>query len=321
MPTAWLVFLLLGGTARAEPAAAPDPARYEAMEAELHELRARLEAMEHDAASELSPGELVGAGRVEVPAGQVASEAVSLRDDVVVSGHVIGDAVSLMGDVIVRPGGRVDGDTVAIAGEVVVEPGGRVGGDRVALGLGGELSPALALTGGLDDPHHAAGALALAGEATAWVQALYHRLVMWLTLAGAGVVTVGLFPERVARVAADVEDRPGRALTVGTLGAGFLSLFALLFAIVTVGLGSPLSVLVLLALGAAWLLGFVAFCQAVGDRLPFDHKAHGRWLAFLVGAGLVVFAGSLPWMGWFVMLAASLLGVGAALSTRLGSAG
>lgn len=317
MPHVWLALALAGHPALAAPEVGTDPARYEAMEAELEVLRARLDAMEQRERA-LGSGERVAAGRVVVAEGQVAREAVSLQDDVVVAGHVTGDAVSLLGDVHVLPGGRVDGDTVAIAGRVRVDEGGHVGGDRVALSLASVESP---LPPTLEvDPHHAAGALVLASQATGWLQALYHHMVMWLTLAGAGVVTVGLFPHRVARVALDVEERPGRSVAFGTLGAGFLTLFAVLFAVVTVGLGSPLSLLVLAGLGAAWLLGFVAFCQAVGDRLPFAYKPHGRWFAFLVGAGLVVFAGSLPWMGWLVMAFVSVLGIGAALSTRLGAA-
>jgi hypothetical protein len=70
----------------------------------------------------------------------------------------------------------------------------------------------------------------------------------------------------------------------------------------------------------AWLLGFVGLCQAVGDRLPVQERPHGRWIALLVGVLLMTFLGSLPWVGWVVVGGASLLGIGAALSTRFGKA-
>lgn len=287
------------------------------LEAQLRAMHARLEEVERRSAQP-GPGDLIASGRVVVGPGVRASEAVSLRDDVIVDGHVTGDAVSVMGDVVVTSTGRVDGDAVSIGGEVVLADGAVVGGDRVALGL--TRAPTL-----LEVPtpeatsHHAAGALALASQASETLSALYRRLVLLLAVAGAGVMTVGLFPGRVARVAADLEERPLRSAIVGSFGVTFLTLFAALFALLTLGIGSPVSLAVLLGVGAAWLLGFVGFCQAIGDRLPFAYKPHGRWLAFLVGAVFLAFATSLPWMGWLVLLGVSVVGVGSALSTRLGA--
>jgi hypothetical protein len=285
------------------------------LEAELHALRQRVEQVERRAAR-TAPGELVSSGPVVVPVGTVAAEALSLRDDVLVEGHVRGDAVSVFGDVVVAPGGRVDGDVVSIAGSLDVADGATVGGDRVALGLGG--GPSLDWST-MADPHHAVGALAMSNHAHEALQGLYQRLVWLLGIAGAGVLTVGLFPHRVGRVATDIEERPLRSAFVGASAATFLTLFAGLFALVTVGLGSPVSLVVLLGLGAAWLLGFVGFCQAVGDRLPFASQLHGRWLAFLVGVVLVAFASSLPWLGWLVLAGASVVGLGASIGTRMGA--
>jgi hypothetical protein len=76
--------------------------------------------------------------------------------------------------------------------------------------------------------------------------------------------------------------------------------------------------MIVAVLGLAWLMGFVGLCQAVGDRLPFEQKPHGRWLAFLVGALLLTCVGNLPVVGWLVVIAASTMGIGAALSSRLG---
>ena len=72
-------------------------------------------------------------------------------------------------------------------------------------------------------------------------------------------------------------------------------------------------------LGLAWLLGFVGLCQTVGDRLPLDLGPHGRWIAFLVGVVLITCLGSLPAIGWLFVSGASLVGLGAAISTRFGS--
>ena len=92
----------------------------------------------------------------------------------------------------------------------------------------------------------------------------------------------------------------------------------LLFAITILGL--PMSFVLFGLLGIAWLLGFVALCQAVGDKLPFEQKPHGRWIAFLVGVLLVGFVGALPFVGWVTIVGISVIGIGAALSTKFGVA-
>lgn len=263
-------------------------------------------------------GERVGYGEVVlVRPDETVEEVVSFGNDVHVAGHVEGDAVSFGGNVQVARTGTVDGDAVSFGGRVQVDDGGVVNGNRVAMGVPMALPVAVAPPSSAE-PSGAAGNLRLATDTQTFFQWLYRRLVLMLSVAGAGVLVVGLFPARVGRVAQDLEARPVRAAVVGTLATGFLAAFGVLFAIVTLGLGSPISVLLFLALAVAWLLGFVGFCQAVGDRLPVRERPHGRWIAFLVGIVLLTFLGSLPWVGMLVVGAASLLGIGAALSTRFG---
>jgi hypothetical protein len=250
-----------------------------------------------------------------VHAGETVDEVVSFGEDVEVAGHVTGDAVSFGGNVIVRSTGRIDGDAVAFGGAVSLEPGGVVAGDHVAMGM-----PSVMPTfGAPDDAPPAAAAMSPAAEAKSIVGAVYRRLVLLLFLAGAGVLVVGLFPRRIGRIASDLEAHPVRAAAVGALATGFLSVFGVLFLVLTLGLGLPITLLLFAVLGLSWLLGFVALCQAVGDRLPVESRPYGRWLAFLVGVVLLTFLGSLPWVGWLVVAGASVLGVGAAISSRFGA--
>jgi hypothetical protein len=342
-----MIALLTGFALAADPD--PDPAQEPAeaevsdtvaLRREVEALRAELQELRRSSTTEATPGELAadaggraGVGReVRVELGDDVPEAVSIGDDVRVAGRVRGDAVSLGGDVIVASTGQVEGDAVALGGRVVVEVGGSVAGDRVTLdfpiaafaGLGaGETTPegVEAPPPPVDEPPRAAGSVLFAAHD------LFHdvkRKVVWmLSFAGAGVLVVGLFPARVTRVARDLEDRPLRAAVVGTLASSFLALFAVLFTLLTLGLGLPVGALLLAILGVAWILGFVALCQAVGDRLPIEAKAGsawpgGRWIAFLVGVLLLTFAGSLPWVGWMVLGAASVLGIGSTFATRFG---
>lgn len=292
----------------------------EAMQRELAVLRARQEA---PSVTPSDQPERVGFGiPVQVPEGQEVDEVVSFGDDVHVAGHVLGDAISFGGDVRIAQTGQVDGDAVSFGGVVDVDDGGQVAGNRVAMEMPLQL-PAVATSP--EGDVNASGHLVLASDASDFLRSLYRRAVWMLSVAGAGVLVVGLFPGRVTRVAQDLESRPVRAAVVGTLATGFLALFSVLFAVVTLGLGFPISVLLMGVLSVAWLLGFVGLCQAVGDRLPVQDRhgfagiARGRWIAFLVGVVLLTFLGSLPWVGWFVVGGASVLGIGAALSTRFGA--
>ena len=151
------------------------------------------------------------------------------------------------------------------------------------------------------------------------MSSVYQRLVVLLSFAGCGILIVGLFPNRIGRIASNVEAHPIQSTIVGSLAFAFLSLFALLFTVLTLGLGLPVSFVVTLGLGVAWMLGFLGLCQAVGDRLPFQEKTHGRWASFLMGAVLLAFFSSLPIVFALIVVFGSMLGIGAALSTKFGA--
>jgi hypothetical protein len=316
-----VLWSLMGAMAAPPEQPQPDPAELmrelqqlqedsAAMREEIAKLRAEREQERPQESHQISFGE-----PVQVLEGQQVDEVVSFGNDVEVAGHVLGNAVSFGGDVAVTPTGKVDGDVVSFGGELKVADGAQIGGNRVAMDLPVSL-PVTPLEAG----DATAGSLHLATDARALLNTLYRRMVFLLSIAGAGVLVVGLFPTRVSRVAQDIETRPIRAAVVGTLATGFLALFAGLFTVVTLGLGLPVSVLLVGLLGLAWLLGFVGLCQAVGDRLPLQDRPHGRWIAFVIGVVLITFLGSLPWVGWMVVGGVSMLGIGSALTTRFGRA-
>lgn len=293
----------------------------QAVRAELRELRQELGELKRARSRtqrwDGDHGDRVAFGSpVRVEAGQEVEEVVAFGDDVEVYGTVLGDATAFGGSVLVGPTGVIHGDVVTFGGDINVERGGVVQGGRVALGV-----PGVAIAAMPDDApeSQAIGSVgALASDAQGLLSSIYRRLVLLLSFAGAGVLVVGLFPNRVTRIASTLEERPFRSAFVGAMATGFLALFSLVFAVITLGLGLPVSMMVVALLGLAWLMGFVGLCQAVGDRLPFEQKPHGRWLAFLVGTVLITCVGSLPLVGWLVVLAASTIGIGAALSSRFG---
>ncbi|MCB9680925.1 MAG: hypothetical protein H6733_05585 [Alphaproteobacteria bacterium] len=261
------------------------------------------------------------------PHGKVR-DAVAFGDDLVVDeGQVVRDAVAFGGDVVVR--GTVQRHASAFGGDVHVTRTGSVGGELEAFG------GTVVVDGQAADPtpdgivarHDDTDALgdSLADEVGAHAMAapgllavLFGWLVPFLAFSGAGVLTVGMVPERVGRVADMVEDRPVVSLVLGLVGVLAILLGAVVFTLTVIGI--PITLLLLGTLGLAWLLGFVGLCQAIGDRLPFADVALGRWAAFLVGALLVSLIGALPAVGVLVVVVASTMGIGASLATRLGRA-
>jgi hypothetical protein len=287
----------------------------EELRALREELRAERETLREERASlegDSQPERVGYGGDVLVGPDETTGDVVSFGGDLRVEGHVTGDATAFGGDIIVGEDGRIDGDAVSLGGLIRVREGGELSGDRVAMDL-----PGLPVESGGGDGG-ALGAVASVSNVESLAATLYNRLVMFLSFAGAGVLVVGLFPARIGRIAEALEDRPVRAAFVGTFTFGFIALFSLLFTVVTLGLGSPLSLILVGLLGLAWLLGFVGLCQTIGDKLPFEHKPHGRWVAFLVGSLMLSCVGSLPVVGWLAVMAASVAAIGAATMTRFG---
>jgi len=304
-----LLLVTIGVGLAGVPARAEEPATQAELEealARIEELEVRLEVAEQrlrEAESWRVDGAapLTGAGReVVVHPDQVVGEAVAFGDSLVVRGRVRGPAVAFGGDVRVHEGAHVEGDAVAFGGQVRVQEGGTVEGDRVAFGPAatGGILPSVLDPGGLG-------------------RTLARRLVLLLTLAGAGALAVGLFPGQVDTVARAVEAHPVRSGLVG-LGASALALFVAVVLALTL-LGIPVALLALALLGLAWILGLLGLCQAVGDRLPMEGVGARRWTAFLGGLVILACFGVLPVVVQLLVGTVGLVGAGAAVQTRLGT--
>jgi len=243
-------------------------------------------------------------GPVSVALGEVVEEAVAFGSPVRVDGTVQGDAVSFGEDVIIASTGIVTGDAVSFGGRVEVEPGGQVHGDRVALSSD-------------EAPTSATGLAMLAEKGGAWMNDMVRRTVLLLCLAGIGVLLLGLFPDKVLNTARGLEHHPIRYGLAGLLLSGTGVAVAGLLAITIVGL--PISVFVLLLLGLAWLLGFVALGQALGDLLPVPESLRGKVGAFLIGVCLLGALSFVPYLGKLLIFFSFFPCVGAAVGTRFGA--
>jgi hypothetical protein len=304
----------------AELAAPPplDDVRWHQLLTRLDLLEARLAELEQPVQRPTQPRVLAAGsdenaiaisetGPVVVSADQVVSEALSLTGPVDVYGHVLGNAVGMGADVRVHPGGRVDGDAVSLGGTVQVLDGGVVSGDRVALGDG-------ALTAG---GRAAIGAPSLRQLAMVeHVRDVARRFAILLSFAGAGVLVVGVWPAQVSQVSRIVGQRPFWYGLAGTILAGLLMGGALVLALTVIGI--PLSMLLLMALSAGGLLGYVGLSQAIGDLFP-PIRRKGPWVAFLVGVSLLTAVAFLPYVGPVIVALVGLPALGAALISRFGN--
>lgn len=279
----------------------------EELEAERRQRREMLDELRRSRAPREAPRPARSTTRMGEPAvvarGEEVDDVVAFASDVLVDGVVRGSATAFGGDVIIRPSGVVHGDAVSFGGRVVVEDGASLHGDRVALESAGPNF----VTSDDDAPE-------------SWPHWLYRRTMLLLSLAGAGVLVVGLFPSRVQGVAGQIGRHPVSSAFLGAAFSSLIVVFCALFALLTLGLGAPVSAVGLGLLGAAWLLGFVSVCQVIGDNLPLD-PPNGRWAALLTCSFLFAFSDAFGFGGTLLTLFLSLAGIGAALFSRFGSNG
>jgi uncharacterized coiled-coil protein SlyX len=276
----------------------------EQTQAEMKRLTEELRQSHGPSAPPTSIPERVGFGQeVRVRVGEQVEDVVAFGRPAFVEGEVLGDATSFGGHIQVGPHGIIHGDAVSFGGQIIVHPGGMVHGDRVTMAV--PMSSEAMVT------------QALPTDSMSLLSRAYSHLILFLSFAGAGVLVIGLFPSRVSRIATTLDDFPIRSAIAGIFASTTLSITSLVFAVTLIGL--PVSFLLIALLGLAWLMGFVGLCQAVGDKLPFRQKPHGRWFAFLVGTLVLTSIGALPFLGWLVVIAASMMGTGAALASWFGA--
>jgi hypothetical protein len=259
-------------------------------------------------AGSLARHQLVAIGRDLVVAGEALGDVAALEGSVEVSGHVEGDVVVLGGDARLLSSARIGGDVHVLGGVIRAAPGARVQGRMVSYPTASSAlvtlveGPSLGL--GFSSPLVMGTKLALLA---AWAALLL------LLFAASG--------RQVLETADEVRREPFRSFFVGLTGLLALVLTGLFFSAFTGGLvGVPLLVLVVLLALLLKLWGMTAVFYALGEWL-FRRVLHRRsrplnaaTLGLLV-LGVLKF---LPWVGVWAWTAASLIGVGASLSSKFG---
>lgn len=251
--------------------------------------------------------QVVGLGRDVVLDGTADADVVAVGGSVHVSGSVGGDVIALGGGVRLAPTARVDGDVFALGGDVEMAPGSHISGRSVSYP---DASTAFLTL--IEGP-----SLGLAPLAPVVLTAKLALLVAWLLLT---LLAFATSAPQVLATAESIRIEPFRDFWVGLTGLASLTLTALFLAAFAGPLvGFPLLALVVLMLLLLKLWGMVALFFALGDWVS---RRLGRRLlplhAACLGLGVLGLLKLVPQLGLWVWTVATLVAVGASLTTKLG---
>lgn len=255
----------------------------------------------------------------------IHQQIVSLGQDVVIEGEALSDIAALNGSVDIS--GKVDGEVIVLRGDVRLAPSARVGGNIYV--VGGTIRAARgAQTGGrmVSYPDAPDAWLTLLESPSIGV-GFASRLVMgaklavvasWAALLLLFFATSG---RQLLETAEGVRREPFRSFLIGLTGVVCLVMTVLFFTAFARGvIGAPFVILIALLAVVLKLWGTVAVFYALGDWL--SQRVFRRRFQPLNAAtiGLLVLGAVkfLPWLGVFAWYAVTLIGVGAALSTKFG---
>jgi hypothetical protein len=260
----------------------------------------------------LEPGsatqQLVGVGRDVIVAGEVLTDVAALDGSVDVSGRVNGDVVVLRGDVRLASTARVGGDVFVVGGTVRTHGGAQVGGRMVSYPTASSAWLTL-----LEGPSIGLGFASrlVVGTKLALVAAWAALLLLFFAASG----------RQVVETADGVRREPFRNFFVGLTGIVCLVLTGLFFSAFARGvIGVPLLVLVVLLAMVLKLWGMVAVFYALGEWISrrFLRRRFRPLNAATLGLLVLGAVKFLPWFGVLAWTTATLIGVGAALSTKFG---
>ena len=252
---------------------------------------------------------LVALGRDLRVAGDAESHAVAIGGTVTVTGHVEGDVIVLSGNAILGGAARVGGDVFVLGGRIDAAPGAEIAGRSVA--YPDATAAWLAL---LEGPAIGSPPAVVLGAKLALIA--FWALVVTLLFAVAG--------REIVTTSAVVRAEPFRHFFVGLTGVLAMTMTAVAAsALISAIVGLPLLALVVAIALLLRFWGMVAVFHALGTWLLERRRTATRPATVpvtaatlgLVALGLVKLV---PWLGVWAWMIASFIGVGAALTTKLG---
>jgi hypothetical protein len=256
----------------------------------------------------LARRQVVAVGRDVLVEGEALSDVAALDGSVRVTGRVSGDVIVLGGDVELGPEARVGGDVFAVGGTVEAAAGATVEGQTVA-----HPTASAAWLTLLEGP-----GLGAAATTPVVLGAKLALMAAWMALA---LFLFAVSGREVLSTSRTVQEEPFRCFVTGLTGVLALALTAIAFGAFAPAIaGAPLLVLVVLFALLLKLWGMVAVFHALGEwalRMAWRPRAlalNAATIGLLV-LGVVKFV---PMAGAWVWTVATLIGVGASLTSKFG---
>ena len=257
--------------------------------------------------------QVVAVGRDVEIRGRVMSNVAVINGTATIDGTVDGDVVAVGGDVVLGPKAAVEGDVFVLGGTLDDSGGGSVKGRSVALP---DVSPSwLVLAEG--------PALGLSSFSPAVLGMKLALLASWMLVA---IVLLVVASPGVSSTSRAIAEEPLRSFGTGVVAVLTLFLLVLLFgSLLDALLGVPLVLLVLTAAMVLKLWGVVAvFCWlggVVAGVVAKRGRRHWQWAVRDTIVGLLALGTlkMLPLVGVWAWTAATLVGMGATLTTKFGS--
>lgn len=256
--------------------------------------------------------QVVALGRDLIVDGTVLSDAATINGDARITGTVEGDLILLGGNAHLSSTADVQGDLFVLGGAIELEEGAQIGGQSVSYPTFNSAWLTL-----MEGP-----ALGLPVFSPVVLGAKLALMAAWMTLLLLLLASSGY---AVLQTSEGVRLEPFRNFVVGLVAVLALALTAVFLSAFTTGMGGGvagvplLGLLVLVAL-LLKLWGLVAVFHALGEWAA--RSVLRRRMSVLNAAvlGLVLLGGLklVPWLGIWTWSVATLIGVGAALTSKFG---
>ena len=237
-------------------------------------------------------------GDIIVEEGTEVKDAVAVGGSVTVNGKVRDSAVAVGGSVILGPDAVIGKDVVSIGGAVEQAQGSKIHGDVVELNIPGvsSLIPFF-----LED------------TSSSWFWTF--KIVSLLGFLALALLLVALMPRPFDLITDNVQQNFGKVILWAVLGLVVLVPLAFFLLISVVGI--PLIALEVFLAGIAFLVGYIAIAQLIGDKIAALMKRPALSVIWLTVMGLLALwlIGWVPFLGSLIKAAVIVLGFGGVLVT------
>ncbi len=235
---------------------------------------------------------------VFVDENMTVEKVVAIGGSITVNGTVKDEVVAIGGNISLGPKAKVGSEVVAIGGAIQKEKGAQVGDDEVELNIPG-LSSLIGFS-----------------TTTNWVGwALAFKIITFIGFLAFACLVVAVIPRPFDLISATVQQDTLKVILWGTLGLIVLIPLAIFLVITVIGL--PLVALEFIFAGGAFLVGYIAVAQLIGNKMAGFMKRPSLNVLWVTLLGLLALwlIGWVPFLGLLVKAAVTVLGFGGVLAT------